>query len=108
MPKQPRAEGAHLGLSVAPRRGEQEVAATVQRLAREGPHQPSTLELALWGVLAALLSAVSTVGGLAYALAGSLLGPGGARPVLAGAALLPITVVLLALGALANREPGKA
>jgi hypothetical protein len=42
------------------------------------------------------------------ALAGSLLGPGGARPVLAGAALLPITVVLLALGALANRGPDKA
>jgi MFS family permease len=42
------------------------------------------------------------------ALAGWLLGPGGARPVLAGAALLPITVVLLALGALANRGPDKA
>jgi hypothetical protein len=42
------------------------------------------------------------------ALAGSLLGPGGARPVLAGAALLPITVVLFAAGALANRGPDKA
>ena len=42
------------------------------------------------------------------ALAGSLLGPGGARPVLAGAALLPISVVLLALGALANQGPDKA
>ena len=42
------------------------------------------------------------------ALAGSLLGPGGARPVLAGAALLPLAVVLLALGALANQGPGKA
>jgi hypothetical protein len=42
------------------------------------------------------------------ALAGSLLGLGGARPVLAGAALLPITVVLLMAGALANRGPDKA
>jgi len=42
------------------------------------------------------------------ALAGSLLGLGGARPVLAGAALLPIAVVLLMAGALANRGPDKA
>ncbi|WNG51491.1 MFS transporter [Archangium minus] len=39
------------------------------------------------------------------ALAGSLLGVGGARPVLAGAALLPLAVVLLSAGAGLGRRP---